>query len=130
MSQEQQKTILLAEDDKFISRAYKVGFEKAGLHVVLACDGTDALEKIRKEKIDIVLLDIIMPQKNGFEVLSEIKRDQALRHIPVVMLSNLGQDSDMVKAKSMGALDYMVKSNFSMKDVVEKVSQWINKIEK
>ena len=115
------KKILLAEDDKFISRAYKDGMERAGFEMIIAFDGIEAIEKINREKPDLILLDLIMPDKNGFEVLEEIKMDDGLKNIPVVILSNLGQDSDIEKGKALGAADYLIKSNLSMKEVIEKV---------
>jgi two-component system, OmpR family, alkaline phosphatase synthesis response regulator PhoP len=121
------KKILLAEDDKFISRAYEDGLGKAGFEVVVANDGGEAIAKVKSEKPDIVLLDLIMPTKNGFEVLEELKLDPDLSKIPVVVLSNLGQDSDVKKSKDLGAVDYLVKSNFSMKEVIEKIKFYLAK---
>jgi DNA-binding response OmpR family regulator len=114
--------IVLAEDDKFISLAYKDGLTRAGFDVVNATDGAEAIKKIKAEKPDIILLDIIMPEKNGFEVLEEIKKDPATKGIPAIILSNLGQDSDIKRGKDLGADDYFVKANLSMAEVVEKVS--------
>jgi len=113
--------LLLAEDDKFISRAYVDGLTRAGIDVVLASDGEEAIKKINAEKPDIILLDVIMPEKNGFEVLQSIKAVDGLKSIPVVILSNLGQESDIQKGKELGADDYLIKSNFSIKEVVEKI---------
>jgi len=115
------KKILLAEDDKFISKAYKAGLEKAGFEVITSLDGDAALEDIKSKNPDIILLDIIMPGKNGFEIMSEIKSDENLKKIPVIVLSNLGQESDIKKGDELGAVDYMIKSNFSMKEVIEKI---------
>ncbi|MFC1595123.1 response regulator transcription factor [Patescibacteria group bacterium] len=115
------KKILLAEDDKFISRAYKDGLSSAGFIVILASDGNEALDKVKKEKPDVILLDLIMPAKNGFEVIEELKMDDSTKNIPIIILSNLGQDSDIEKGKSLGAADYLVKSNVSMQEVVEKI---------
>lgn len=119
--------IVLAEDDKFISLAYKDGLTRAGFEVVHAADGAQAAEKIRQEKPDIVLLDIIMPEKNGFEVLEEVKKNPETKDIPVIVLSNLGQESDIKKGKELGAYDYFVKSNLSMAEVVEKVNKYFKK---
>lgn len=118
--------IVLAEDDRFISIAYKDGLTRAGFEVIHAADGSEAIKKIKSEKPDIILLDIIMPEKNGFEVLEEIKKDAEVKDIPVIILSNLGQDSDIKKGKELGAVDYFVKSNLSMAEVVEKVTDHIN----
>ncbi len=116
------KKILLAEDDKFIARAYQDGLTRAGYEVVSAVNGQEAIDKIKSEKPDLVLLDLIMPKKNGFEVLEEIKADQTLK-MPVIILSNLSQDSDIEKAKELGAVDYIVKSNFSMKEVIKQIEK-------
>lgn len=118
--------ILLAEDDKFISRAYVDGLSRAGFQVSLASNGDEAVEKINSEKPDLVLLDVIMPDKNGFEVLESIKQVEELKKIPVIVLSNLGQDSDIQKGKELGAVDYLIKSNFSIKEVVEKIHKILN----
>lgn len=115
------KKIVLAEDDKFISIAYKDGLKRAGFDVVHAIDGVEALKLIRETKPDLVLLDMIMPTKNGFEVLSEMKADESLKNIPVIVLSNLGQDMDIKKAMDLGAIDYMIKANFSMTEVVSRI---------
>jgi DNA-binding response OmpR family regulator len=120
-STEKTKKILLAEDDQFISRAYKDGLTRAGFDMTVALDGLEALEKIRQIHPDMVLLDLIMPGKNGFEVLEEMKADKELKDIPVVILSNLGQDSDVERGKSLGAVDYLIKSDISMKEVVESI---------
>ncbi|MSU75222.1 MAG: response regulator, partial [Candidatus Magasanikbacteria bacterium] len=85
------KKILLAEDDRFIARAYSDGLTRAGYLVIPAGNGVEALEKIRSESPNLVLLDIIMPDKDGFEVLEEMKQDPKLKKIPVIILSNLGQ---------------------------------------
>jgi len=119
------KKVLLAEDDQFISRAYKDGLERAGFEIVTALDGLIAVEKAKTEKPDIVLLDLMMPEKNGFEVLEEIKKEESSKNIPVIILSNLGQDSDIKKGKELGAIDYLIKSNVPMKDVIEKVKFYL-----
>jgi len=117
--------ILLAEDDHALSNAYNNGLTQAGFDVVLATDGKEAIEKIKSEKPDLVLLDIMMPNKNGFEVLEEIKKDDSLQSISVIILSNLGQESDINKGKELGALDHLVKSDLSMQELVEKVKYYL-----
>ncbi len=117
--------ILLAEDDKFISLAYQDGFKRAGFEVIVAYDGVDALDKLKSKKPDLILLDVIMPQKNGFEVLEEIKNNPELKNIPVIILSNLGQDTDIQKGRELGAVDYLIKSNFSMNKVIEKIRKYL-----
>lgn len=117
--------ILLAEDDKFIARAYKDGLEDAGFEVDVADNGVVTMEKLKQEKPDILLLDLIMPEKDGFEVLKEIKQDESLEEVPVLVISNLGQKSDINKAKELGAVDYLIKSDHSMKDVIATVKEYL-----
>lgn len=125
MKNDKMKKIILAEDDKFISMAYQDGLRREGFNVITAFNGIEALEKIRSEKPDIVLLDIIMPDKNGFEVLTEINSDPTINKIPVIIMSNLGQDNDIKKGKELGAKDYMIKANYSISEVVKKIKEYI-----
>jgi len=113
--------ILLIEDDKFISRAYSDGLTRAGLEVSVAEDGAVGLEKMKSEKPDLVLLDLIMPVKDGFDVLTEVKDDNQFKETIFVVLSNLGQEVDIEKAKQLGADDYLIKSDISMGEVIQKV---------
>ena len=115
--------VLVAEDDKFLSKAYAAKLKKEGFDVVLAGNGEEAVEKTKSEKPDVVLLDLIMPKKDGFDSLSDIKKDQTTKNIPVVILSNLGQEEDIERGKKLGAVDYLVKSNISIQDVVNKIKQ-------
>lgn len=121
------KKILLAEDDKFLIRAYKDSLERAGFEVILALNGTEAMRKIKAKKPDLILLDLVMPEKDGFEILEELRIDHELKKIPVLILSNLGQDSDVKKGKELGAVDYLIKADFSMKDVMNKVKFYLAK---
>lgn len=123
MATDKKPKILLVEDDKFISRAYSDGLGRAGFEVAVAYDGVEAIKKLQDDKPDIILLDLIMPIKNGFEVLEEVKADDQLKDIPVLILSNLGQDTDIQKGKDLGAVDYLIKSNFSMTEVTEKIKK-------
>ncbi|MCK4540460.1 response regulator [Candidatus Parcubacteria bacterium] len=120
-----QVKILLAEDDKFISKAYQDGLGRAGFKVITAYDGNETLKKAREEKPDVVLLDLIMPEKNGFEALEEIKADNDLKNIPIIILSNLGQDSDIQRGRDLGANDYLIKSNFSIREIIEKIKEYV-----
>ena len=117
------KTLLLADDEQFIAIAYKDGLERAGYSVVVAHDGDEALQKIAAVKPDLVLLDLIMPKVNGFEVLKAIKADSELSAIPVIVLSNLGQADDEAEARSYGALDFIVKADISLKDLLLRIDQ-------
>jgi DNA-binding response OmpR family regulator len=120
-----QPYVLLVEDDKFISRAYKDGLEQSGFEVATAADGVLAMESIKTRVPQLILLDLIMPEKDGFEVLAELKMNKELKHIPVIILTNLGQASDIQKAKDLGAVDYLVKADSSMQQVIEKVKIYV-----
>ncbi len=121
----QKKKILLAEDEQFLARTYKNKLEVENFEVVLAGDGEEAITKIQSEKPDLILLDLMMPLKSGFEVLHVIKVDDNVKHIPVIVASNLGQQSDIDEAKRLGAVDFIVKSNVSLKDMIAKVKQYL-----
>lgn len=115
--------ILLVEDDKFLATAIGDKLTREDFEVSHAVNGVEALNFARAKTPDLVLLDLIMPQKTGFEVLAELKLDAKLKNVPVIILSNLGQDTDIAKAKSLGAVDYLVKSDVQLKEVVEKIKQ-------
>jgi DNA-binding response OmpR family regulator len=119
--------ILIAEDDSFLLLAVKDKLSRAGFDVITAVNGIEALEKMRSFKPDLVLLDLVMPQKGGFDTLEDVQRDKALKKIPIIILSNLGHESDVKKAEELGAVDYIVKANFSLKKVVEKVKFYLAK---
>jgi len=117
--------ILIAEDDKFLASALRVKLTKAGFAVVVAVDGVETLAQAKAEKPNLIILDIIMPEKDGFAVLAELKADPDLRLIPVVVASNLGQAEDVQKGKELGAIDYIVKSDLSLDELVEKIPAWL-----
>lgn len=113
--------ILLVEDDDLTIRAYSHGLERAGFEVMLAEDGDAATTLLKTKKPDLILLDMILPEKDGFELLEEMKADERLKDIPVIILSNLGQESDIEQGRKLGAVDYLVKARVTMKEVVERV---------
>jgi len=116
-------TILLAEDDRILRKAGEATLKKRGYAVIAAVDGEDALAKARAHKPDLILLDVIMPKLQGFEVLASLKSDAATRDIPVIMLSNLQDESDVRKAKDAGALDYLVKSNVPLDVLAARIAE-------
>ncbi|MBA3047675.1 response regulator [Patescibacteria group bacterium] len=119
------KTILIIEDEETISSMYKAKLEESGKFKVLtAYDGVSGLEAARKEKPDIVMLDVILPQIDGFSVLAELKKKDSTKKIPVIMLTNLGTDEDKEKGKKLGAADYLVKANLTPSQVEEKIKQY------
>jgi CheY-like chemotaxis protein len=117
------KRILLAEDDRFLRKAAEAVLRRHGLTVIAAADGEQALDLARRELPDLVLLDLIMPKLQGFEVLRRLKQDPATAPIPVMILSNLGQERDIQQAMAAGALAYFVKSNLSLEDLVKRVEE-------
>ena len=112
-------TILLAEDDRILRKAGEATLRKKGYAVIAAVDGEDALAKAREHQPDLILLDVIMPKRQGFEVLAMLKGDAATRDIPVIMLSNLQEESDVRKA----AVGYLVKSNVPLDALAAKVAE-------
>ena len=112
-------TILIIEDDHFLSSILKSRLEKDGFTVLQAFDGDEALELLKTARPTVILLDIIMPKVSGFEVLESIGADPELSQIPVVIASNLGQDTDIERAKALGARDYYVKVRTSLEDLTE-----------
>lgn len=116
---EKKKKILLIEDDRFLIKLYSDKLLREGFDVSMAISGEEGLSKVVGEKPDLVLLDVILPQKNGFDILSEIKLNNETKHIPVVMLTNLGQDSDIKTGMDLGAVDYLVKTDFSITKLPE-----------
>lgn len=119
------KKILVVEDDKFLRELIARKLEKEGYQIVEAVDGEDALKKVKNEKPDLVLLDLILPSIDGFEVLSKIKEDISVVQIPVIVLSNLGQKEDVDKGLKLGAVDYLIKAHFTPGEIVEKVKKII-----
>ncbi len=115
------KKILVAEDDKFLASAYRVKLTKANYEVKLVFDGDETLKALSTFTPDIIILDLVMPKIDGFSVLSELKKNDSWKNIPVVVASNLGQSEDIVRATKLGARDYIVKTDLSMKKLIEKI---------
>lgn len=122
------KKILIAEDDTYLSNAYRVKLTKEGFDVKLAFDGSEAINLLDTFTPDIILLDLVMPKKDGFATLAEIKANPKLKSIPVVIASNLGQKEDIDKAMRLGASDFIVKSDMSLKDIIAKINTIVQKI--
>lgn len=118
-------SLLVVEDDKFYANIYRVKFAKEGFDTRLATDGDEALKMAREKKPDLILLDLIIPRKDGFETLKEIKADPKLKDIRVVIFSNLSQDEDVKRVMDAGAHDYIVKANISLQDMVSRVKGYL-----
>jgi CheY-like chemotaxis protein len=117
------KLILIVEDDPLMSRMYQKIFTFEGYKVELAADGEEGVEKIKKLKPTLILLDIMMPKMNGLEVLKKIKEDPDTKPIPVIMLTNLAGEADAENALSKGAIKYIIKSEFEPKQVANMVKE-------
>ena len=115
------RKVLVAEDDRFLRRAAEATLRRHGFNVMTACDGEEALRLARQEFPDIILLDLIMPKLQGFDVLRELKQDPTTSSIPVIILSNLGQEQDSKVATEMGAVDYWVKANIGPGEMAKRV---------
>lgn len=117
------RRVLLVEDDRFLRKAAEAMLRKHGYEVVTAQDGEEGLRAARASLPDLVLLDLIMPKKGGFLVLEDLKADPMTQHVPVVVMSNLGQEGDVKRAMDAGAADYIVKANVALQDLVAKVAR-------
>ncbi len=117
----------MAEDDPLMSRMYERAFRLSGHKLTMAGDGEEALSVLQKgeSKPEIILLDVMMPKISGFDVLKKIKEDLSLKSIPVVLLTNLAGQADAEKGLKLGAVSYLVKSQYSPKQIVEKVTSLI-----
>jgi len=122
MDNQKNKKIIIIEDDRSLQNALVEVLEQEGFETVSAYDGEEGLAKTVAEKPDLVLLDIILPKKDGYEVLAEIKKGEC-KNIPVLILTNLEEIDNVQRALDLGATTFMVKSDFSLKDVVEKIKE-------
>ena len=126
MNNKKNITILLIEDDSFLISMYSTKFEIEGFNIISANNGEKGLEAVSKNKVDIILLDILMPKMNGFEVLENLKKQQKTAKIPVILLTNLNQKDEIDKGLALGADDYLVKAHFMPSEVVNKIEKILN----
>lgn len=117
------KKILFIEDESALQRAVTQILSEEGYQVLSALDGKIGLRLAQKERPDLVLLDLILPKKDGFEVLRELKQNQETKQIPVIILTNLEGGADVERALSLDATTYLVKTNYRLEEVVEKIKQ-------
>jgi two-component system phosphate regulon response regulator PhoB/two-component system alkaline phosphatase synthesis response regulator PhoP len=122
------KHILIAEDDKFLASAYKLKLSKMGYEITVVADGQEAIDELNKSIPDLILLDLVMPKKDGFATLQEIKANEEWKHIPVIVASNLGQKEDVDRAASLGAAGYIIKTAVTISELVEKVKSVLAKL--
>jgi len=117
--------ILVVEDDKFLLKAYKIKFDKSGFEAIIASDGIEGLAATKKELPSVIVLDLMLPRMNGFEFLKAIKSDEKTKNIPVIALSNLGQKSDQEKTMELGASEYLIKTDYSLEEIADKIKKHI-----
>lgn len=115
------ETILIIEDDKFLRELIVQKLTKEGYATSEAVDGEEGIKEVKEGKPALVLLDLILPGIDGFEVLSRMKEDPVLAQIPVIILSNLGQKDDVEKGLKLGAIDYLIKAHFTPGEIIEKI---------
>ena len=123
MDESKKTKILIIEDDRFIAKMYQTKLSLEGYDVDVAENGQIGVEKIKSFQPDLVLLDIIMPEMDGFGVLEVIREDAAINSTPVIIMSNLAQEDHLKRAKALGAKDYIVKSQYTPLDVVKKIQE-------
>jgi len=114
---------LIVEDDPFIADVYVLKLESEGYNVETAEDGLKGLEALKKKRFDVVLLDILMPNMDGFKVLEQIKKNPSMSQVPVIILTNLSQKKDIQKGIELGASDYIIKTKFTPTEVVKTISK-------
>ncbi|MBI2024403.1 response regulator [Candidatus Giovannonibacteria bacterium] len=119
--------ILIIEDDKFLRDLMTQKLANDGFTVEAAVDGEEGLKAAMEGAPDLIVLDLILPRVDGFGVLEKIKGVEKLSHVPVFVLSNLGQKEDVTRALSLGAEDFLIKSNFTLGEIVEKIKAILNK---
>lgn len=120
--------VLIIEDDKFTRTVYESELHQENIEVELAEDGETGLEKAQKTKPDLIILDLILPKKNGFEVLEELKKNKKTQRIPVVVSSALSQKTDIDEIMKLGAAEYLPKENYSLKQIIKEVLNILMKL--
>jgi len=117
------KKILIVEDDQFLMDIYANKLREEGFEVEEATNGEMAFEKLRESQPDLILLDIILPMREGFEILKEIKQDEKLKNLPIIIISNLSQREDIKKGLSLGAVKYLVKADYTPAQIVKEIKK-------
>ena len=119
------KKIIIIEDEEVLLDLLKKKLIQENYQVISAQDGQKGLDKIRAEVPDLILLDIVMPKKGGFEVMKELNQDAQLKNIPIIIISNSGQPVELDRIKKLGAIDWLIKTNFNPQEVVDKVKKYL-----
>ncbi len=119
--------ILIVEDEKIMLNLLKEKLAMEGYDVVTASDGEEGFLKIKEEFPDLILLDIIMPKMNGFEVMEKVRKNDKLRNIPIIVISNSGQPVEINRIKELGAKDWLIKTEFDPQEVLQKIKKQLGK---
>lgn len=119
------KNILIIEDDEFFRELITKKLLSGGFTIWGVDDGVEGIKKAKESKPDLILLDILLPGADGFEVLSSLKEDPATSSVPIVVLSNLSQKEDIEKALKLGASDFLVKSQFLLNEIIDKIQSFL-----
>lgn len=123
MTKDKKANILIVEDDVFLADLYKTKFALEGFKVTVAYDGEKGWDAAKKSSPEVILLDLVLPKMSGFDILKSLKADSKLKDIPVILLTNLSQKSDVEKGLKLGAVDYLIKAHFMPSEVVEKIKK-------
>ncbi len=115
------KRILIIEDEQYLRFLLAKSLTEEGFEVEESITGEDGLKKMKDKKFDLVLLDLLLPNMDGFEVLIEMKKDPNLSSLPVIVVSNLGQKDEIESARNLGAVDFLIKANVSLVEIIDKV---------
>jgi len=121
------KKILLVEDEPLLANLLKQRLEKENFEVSPVHDGEEALNFLKTNKPDLILLDIILPKISGFELMEKLKDDPSVQSAPIVIVSNLGQESDIEKGQVLGAIGYFVKAKLSIEELVGQIKDFLSK---
>lgn len=117
--------VLIIEDEQFLCGLMMKKLELSGFVVRGAFDGEAGIKAVKEQKPDLILLDLLLPGIDGFELLRRFKSDQSFKDIPVIIISNLGEPADIEKAKNLGAAEYIIKANYSPDEIVKKVWEFV-----
>lgn len=117
------KKVLLIEDDQQISKVYEIQLKKEGVVTVVSRDGDEAVEIFSKENPDLVVLDLMLPKRDGFGVLEYIRKVEKNKKVPILVISNLGQKGDRLRAMELGATSYMIKVDHPIKDIINTIKE-------
>ncbi len=120
------RKILIIEDDSFLQGLEAGKLKKDNYEVLTASTGEEGMQKINEEGVDLILLDLILPKFDGYDILKKIRETEKIKNLPVIVFSNLAEDKDVKKAKDLGATDFMVKSNFTLDELVEHINKILN----